>query len=184
MIICDYIFGTAAATSQHLVLDVIVNGALLLIGCDSERVTVSAWASISSSVPNLWGLQGFLWWRQHLWFSKTKMVWSHSLVLKYVLRAPDIDNYRHQFVSQNPLLSSVEAMRSELDAFCFHCRLHQKKIQIYCLCSLLLFLLVFKISAARLHTEKPGFFALSLEYGFRKHPWEKSLMKNAPASFA
>lgn len=58
-----------------------------------------------------------------------------------------------------------------------------QEIKIYCLCSLLLFLLVFKISTDHLHEEKPGLFALSFTYEFTSHSCEKSLMKNVPVSF-
>lgn len=51
------------------------------------------------------------------------MVCSHSLVPKYVSYAPDVDNYSPKFVWQNPLLLSFDAMQSELDTFCFHCKL-------------------------------------------------------------
>lgn len=116
------------------------------------------------------------------------MVCSHSLVLKYVWHAPDVDNYSPKFVWQNPLLLSFDAMQFELDTFCFHCKLcgtlawvRKNKDLLFVFSSLILF--GFWDFNRLFAWMEAGILCLFLAYGFTNHSCEKTLMQNAPVSF-
>lgn len=109
------------------------------------------------------------------------MVWPHSMVLKYVLYALDVDNRAPDLPSKTHCFQALMAWtQSGLNAFWFHWRLcrsldgiRKNKDFLHVFYSLVPFWF-FNILTDNLHEVEPGFLALSLAYGFTSHSCEMS----------
>lgn len=163
-----------------------MNWAPSLTSCDFEQATFPLWTSVLSPAPQtlrsprrpLMGTTVIL---------QNKMVWSHSLVWSVfcmlpmlTITAPNLSSKMHCFQALT---------QSGLDALLFHWRLCGTLDRIRKSKDLLFafyFLIPFRILrflTDHLHEDQSGFFALSSHKGSPATPM-KSLMKNAPVSFA
>lgn len=158
-----------------------MNWAPSLTSCDFEQVTFPLWASVLSPAPQTLRSPRRPLMVTAVILQNTAWCWSVFCMLPMLtITAPNLSSKMHCFQALT---------QSGLDALLFHWRLcgtldriRKSKDLLFAFYFLIPFWIL-RFLTDHLHEDQSGFFALSSHKGSPATPM-KSLMKNAPVSFA